>query len=248
MKFLFVIWLGLLTPLGSILQQEDITIFLVGDSTVANKPFKDGNPEKGWGQVFPLYLKEGIKVENHAVNGRSTKSFIDEGKWQAVVEKLKPGDYVIVEFGHNDAKKEDPKRYAEAETDYRKNLIKYIEDTRAKGANPVLATPIVRRRFDENGNFYDTHGKYPEVVREVAKQQNVPLLDLHCKTEQLLKNYGEERSKLLFLHIEPGEYESLPEGEKDDTHLSPYGAFRVSDLVVEEIRKSLPELVSYLKK
>lgn len=247
-KALIIIVFGLVMSLMSFMQKEDITIFLIGDSTVADKPYKGGNPEKGWGQVFPLYLQEGVRVENHAVNGRSTKSFIDEGRWDKVMSCIKKGDYIIIEFGHNDAKGEDPKRYAEADTDYRNYLKKFITDTRAKGATPILATPIVRRRFDENGEFYDTHGRYPEVVREVAREQDVPLLDLHKRTMQLVKTFGEERSKDLFLHISPGEYESLPEGEKDDTHLSAYGAFKVSDLVVEEIEKEVPQLSKYFKK
>lgn len=227
---------------------EEITIFMVGNSTMADKPFKDGNPEKGWGQVFPLYFKEGVTLENHAVNGRSTKSFIDEGRWKVVVNKIKPGDYVIIEFGHNDEKKKDPKRYAEAHTNYKWNLEKFVDETREKDGIPILATPIVRRRFDEEGKFYNTHGDYPDVVRGVAKEKNVVLLDLQKKTEDLLKQYGEKRSKLLYLHIESGEYPSLPDGRKDDTHLSPTGAFRVCDLAVEEIKTKVEQLASYLKK
>ncbi|GAA4443038.1 hypothetical protein GCM10023188_43470 [Pontibacter saemangeumensis] len=236
----------LVLPLLSYIQQEKPTIFLIGDSTLADKPYGKGNPEKGWGQVFPLYLQEGVKVENHAVNGRSTKSFRDEGRWDKVLQKLKKGDYVFIEFGHNDEKSEDPKRYAAPETDYRKNLERYVAETRAKGAIPVLATPIVRRKF-EGGELVDTHGKYPDVVREVAAKRKVPLLDLERKTKELVSRYGEERSKALFLHIAPSEYESLPEGREDNTHLSAYGAFRVSDLVVEEMREALPEVAKLLK-
>ena len=237
----------LMLPLLSYIQKKETTIFLIGDSTVADKPYGKGNPEKGWGQVFPLYLQEGVKVENHAVNGRSTKSFRDEGRWDKVLQKLKKGDYVIIEFGHNDAKSEDPKRYAAPTTDYRQNLERYISETRAKGAIPVLATPIVRRKF-ENGVLVDTHGLYPAVVREVANKQNVPLLDLEKRTRELVSRYGEEKSKALFLHIDPSEYESLPEGKADDTHLSAYGAFRVSDLVAEEMQTALPGIAKFLKK
>ena len=242
-----LILLLLFSPLAFLLQNDEITIYLVADSTVADKPFKNGNPEKGWGQVFPLYLKDGIRIDNHAVNGRSTKSFMDEGRWDKVLSLISPGDYVIIEFGHNDQKIKDPKRYTDPDTAYRANLKKYIADTRAKGGKPVLATPIVRREFDEQGKLVDTHGKYPDVVRQVAKEEKVPLLDLEAKTRELLINYGEESSKQLFLHINPGEYSSLPDGRADDTHLSPYGAFRVCDLVVEEIHSELPELVQYLK-
>ncbi len=241
---LFLAMMSLILPL----QEDEITIFLVADSTVSDKPFHEGgNPEKGWGQIFPLYLKEGIKVDNHAVNGRSTKSFMDEGRWDKVLELLKPGDYVIIEFGHNDQKSEDPKRYADPDKAYRANLKKYIAETRAKGAHPILATPIVRRKF-ENGELIDTHEAYPQVVKEVGKEENVPVLNLHEKSLALVKAYGEERSKQLYLHIAPGEYASLPEGREDDTHLSPLGAFRICDLVAEELVTKVPELAKYLRK
>ncbi len=228
-------------------KDESQTIFMVGNSTMADKPYKNGNPEKGWAQVFPLYFKEGIKIENHAKNGRSTKSFLTEGRWAAVLYKMRTGDYVIIEFGHNDSRKDNPERYAEANTDYRLNLIKMIEEARSKGGIPVLATPIVRRRFDKNGIFYDTHGDYPKVVRELAAEYKVPLLDLHKKTTELLIQYGEKRSEQLFLIIKPGEYKSLPEGKDDNTHLSANGAFKVCDLAVEEIREAVPELAAWLK-
>lgn len=227
-----------------------ITIFMIGNSTMADKPYaveNGGNPEKGWGQILPLYFSEGISIENHAVNGRSTKSFISEGRWEKVLTSIRSGDYVIMEFGHNDQKEYDTTRYAAAETGYRSNLLKFISETRSKGGIPVLATPIMRRRFDENGVFYDTHGKYPEVVRELAATEKVPLLDLHRETGELLEQFGQAASKALFLHIAPFEYTSLPEGRSDDTHLSAYGAFKVCDLAAAEIRRNIPDLAAYLK-
>ena len=228
------------------LQQDEITVYMIGDSTMANKPYKGGNPEKGWGQVFGLYFKDQVKVDNHAVNGRSTKSFIDEGRWNKVFEQLKKGDYVIIEFGHND-QKEDEKRHTDPEKGYRENYTKFIEETREKGAIPIIATPIVRRRFDEEGNFYGTHGAYPDVIRELSNEYDVPLLDLHKLSMQLVKDFGEERSKQLYLHITPGEYASLPEGRSDDTHLSAYGAFKIADLAAGEISEKVPALAEYLK-
>jgi lysophospholipase L1-like esterase len=224
-----------------------ITLFMIGNSTMADKPFKDGNPEKGWGQLFPLYFLDKIKIENHAVNGRSTKSFIDEGRWDSVLSKISEGDYVIIEFGHNDSKKEDLTRYAEANTNYKKNLIKFVRDTRLKGGIPILATPIVRRRFDDKGKFYDVHGDYPKVVREISKDMDVFLLDLHKKSEEYIVKLGEERSKDFYLHIDADEYNSLPEGKTDDTHLSPYGAFRICDFACDEIKLKIPELAKFLK-
>lgn len=229
------------------ISEEFPTIYMIGNSTMADKPYKNGNPEKGWGQIFPLYFKPGIRIENHAVNGRSTKSFLDEGRWDSVLSKIKPGDYVIIEFGHNDAKTDDSKRFAAPRTDYRINLIKFITETRSKEGIPILATTIVRRRFDKDGKFYDVHGDYPIVVRELADELNIQLIDLHKRTEQMLIEFGEERSKLLFLFIEPNEYKSLPEGRVDNTHLSAYGAFKVCDLAAEEIRNNIPELFIFLK-
>jgi lysophospholipase L1-like esterase len=226
---------------------KKMTIFMIGNSTMADKPLKDGNPEKGWGQIFPLYFNDGIKIENHAVNGRSTKSFIDEGRWDTVVSRIKPGDYVIMEFGHNDAKKDDPKRFADANTDYKWNLQKFINEARQKEGIPILATPIVRRRFDEQGKFYDVHGDYPKVVRELSEKMNVALLDLHKKSEDYIIKLGEERSKEFYLHIDSDEYNFLPNGLEDNTHLSPCGAFRICDFACDEIKLKIPLLSQYLK-
>ena len=123
-------------------------------------------PETGWGMVFPDFFDTTqIKFENHAVNGRSTKSFRDLGHWDKMLARVKPGDYVLLQFGHNDSKEDDPVRYAPAKTDYRDNLNRYIAEIRAKGAQPVLLTPVVRRNFDKNNHFVDKHGDYPEIGR-----------------------------------------------------------------------------------
>lgn len=227
--------------------KDEITFFLVGDSTMANKPYAGSNPEKGWGQVFPLYFKEGIRFENHAVNGRSTKSFRDEGRWDVVMERIKTGDYVIVEFGHNDQKINSADRYAFADSTYRENLVRYVNEVREKGGKPVLATPISRRSFNEHGVLIDSHGQYSVVVREVAKEYDVPLFDLHAKTVEVIEQFGLDKSKELFLHYRPDDYSQFPEGREDNTHLSPTGAFKVSDLAVEELRRELPELIKFLK-
>ncbi|MBK7629517.1 MAG: rhamnogalacturonan acetylesterase [Ignavibacteriales bacterium] len=248
-SFLFIVLVANLVVIYAQTDEpaKNITIFMIGNSTMADKPLKDGNPEKGWGQIFPLYFSDGIKIENHAVNGRSTKSFIDEGRWDTVVPKIKPGDYVIMEFGHNDAKKDDPKRFADANTDYKWNLQKFINETRQRGGIPILATPIVRRRFDELGKFYDVHGDYPNVVRDISVKMNVLLLDLHKKSEEYIIKLGEERSKGFYLHIDADEYNSLPNRLEDNTHLSPCGAFRICDFAADEIKLKIPQLARYLK-
>src|SRR5918911_1653018 len=152
--------------------KEPITVYLAGDSTMAEKQ-PDKRPETGWGEMLQKHFDENkVKIENHAQNGRSTKSFIAEGRWQAIVDKLKPGDYVFIQFGHNDESKDKGERYTPPD-EFRKNLIRFVADVRAKKSIPVLLTPIMRRRFDKQGNFHDTHGEYPDIVRSVAAKERV---------------------------------------------------------------------------
>lgn len=222
-------------------------LHLVGDSTMANKPVDTPNPEHGWGQLLPQFFQDPSMVVNHAVNGRSTKSFLDEGRWQQVVDALQPGDWVIIQFGHNDEKTEDPKRYAAPHGAYQENLRRFVRDVRAKGANPVLATPTVRRSWDGAGHLCDTHGEYPEAMREVATQEKVPLLELNTLTAALVAGHGVEGSKKLFLWIPAGAYQRKPEGWKDDTHFSAYGAERVAALAVQEMLRLQLPLVQWLR-
>ena len=229
-------------------QKQVITVYLAGDSTMAEKT-SDKRPETGWGEYLQSQFDdERVKIENHAQNGRSTKSFIDEGRWQAITEKLKKGDYVFIEFGHNDQKKEDPKRFADANTDYRNNLIRFIKDVRAKKAFPVLLTPVMRRKFDAAGNFEDTHGDYPDAVRKVADEQKVPLIDMHRLSEAVIKRYGAEDSRKLFLQLKAGENPNYPKGVEDNTHFSPLGAEEMAKAVVAEIERQKINLRKYLKK
>jgi lysophospholipase L1-like esterase len=225
-----------------------IVVYLAGDSTMAKKTF-DRRPETGWGEYLQIQFDATkVKVEDDALNGRSTKSFIDEGRWQEIVNKLKSGDYVFIQFGHNDEKKEDPKRYAEARTGYRDNLIKFINEVRAKKASPVLLTPVVRRRFDDKGQFFDTHGEYPDVVRAVAAEFKVPLIDLHRRSEALEKRFGVEDSKKLHLILRKGENPNFPDGIEDNTHFSPFGAEQMARAAANGIRESGIELAKYLVK
>jgi lysophospholipase L1-like esterase len=221
------------------------TLYLVGDSTMAHKPDL-GLPERGWGQLFEGLVRPPLQVANRAINGRSTKSFRDEGHWQAVLEALRPGDFVLVQFGHNDEKTEDPTRYADADGAYRQNLERYVRETRAHGAAALLATSVVRRRWDERGSLVDTHGDYPRVVREVAAREGVPLIDLEEATRALLLERGPQASKALFLHFEPGEHPRLPEGKHDDTHFSELGARTVAEIVARELVRLHSPLAAYL--
>lgn len=226
--------------------KNPVTIYLAGDSTCANK-LAEKRPETGWGEMFGKFFKENkVKIDNRAMNGRSTKTFISEGRWQSIVDSVQKGDYVFIQFGHNDSAKEKGERYAPPQ-DYRKNLIKFIEEVRAKRANPILLTPVMRRRFDKDGKFYDTHGEYPEIVRDVAKKQKVSLIDMHRESEKLLVDLGAERSKKLFLILQKGESPNYPDGLDDNTHFSPEGAEEMAKIVVAEIRREKIGLRKYLK-
>jgi len=224
-----------------------MTIYTIGDSTMANKPEPDKNPEKGWAQVLPQYFKPGVIIINKAMNGRSTRSFINENRWDTVNNSLKKGDYVFIQFGHNDQKDQDPNRYTNPHTAYRYNLIKFITDCRKKGAHPVLFTSIVRRNFNDKGVLLDTHGEYPLEVRLVALEYKVPFIDLQYLTELMEMKEGVEGSKLLHLHFKPGELDYYPNGKDDDTHLSQKGADEISKIVVEQLRLMNLPLKKFIK-
>jgi acetyl esterase/lipase len=234
---------GLLTGASA----PSVDVYMIGDSTMADKAEQDINPEVGWGQVFPRYFTADVRVHNHAVNGRSTKSFIDEGKWAAVEHELKKGDYVFIEFGHNDEKKGDSTRYADPHGAYRANLDRFIRETRARGATPILLTPIVRRAFDAHGALRQTHGDYPEVVRGLAKADNVAFIDLEAETRRLVQAAGPDSSKRLYDYVGPGESLMFPKGREDDTHLSMRGAIAVAGLVAKSLAHSTPALSKFVR-
>jgi len=226
--------------------QGPVTIYLAGDSTMAEKT-ADKRPETGWGEKLQAFFDPlKVRVENRAKNGRSTRSFIEEKSWAAIVDKLKKGDYVFIQFGHND-QKENTERYA-SPADYGKNLVTFVNEVRAKKALPVLFTPVVRRRFDEQGAFFDTHGKYPDAVRSVAAELKVPLIDMHRKSEKLLREFGAEGSRKLFLQLKPDEHPNYPKGIEDNTHFNDYGAEQMASLAVDGIRETKLGLVKYLRK
>ncbi|MBP0904232.1 rhamnogalacturonan acetylesterase [Mariniflexile gromovii] len=226
---------------------QQTTIYLIGDSTMANKENPETNPEYGWGQVLPQFFNEEVIIDNRAVNGRSSKSFTAENKWDAVLKTLKKGDYVFIQFGHNDQKINDPNRYTNPHTSYRYNLIKFVLETREKGAIPVLFSSIARRNFNDAGTLVDTHGAYPLEVRLVAQEYQVAFIDLQYLTEKLEESYGVEGSKKLHLHFEPGENSYYKEGKHDDTHLSKLGATEIAKLATLQLKKQVPSLINYIK-
>jgi len=239
---IFILFLAVTGPA----QKTQVTIFMAGDSTMAIKQ-PDKRPETGWGEMFAKYFKNGtVRIENRAINGRSTKTFISEGRWQSIIDDLKTGDYVLIQFGHNDESKDKGERYTPP-ADYRNNLIRFIADVKAKGGNPVLLTPVMRRKFDSSGNLVDTHGEYPDLVRAVANEHNVPLIDMHRDSEVLIKGYGVEGSRKLFLQLQPGENANYPKGIEDNTHFNPIGADEMAKLAVKGIKENKIGLRKYLK-
>ena len=277
MKTKLTILLGLLLMFSAFTSEKQvITIFTIGDSTMANKPLEGGNPERGWGQMLSRYFSEEIVIDNHAVNGRSSKSFIDEGRWDKVLAKLKKGDYVFIQFGHNDEKR-DEKRHTDPGTTFDANLKRFVEEARAKGAIPVLFNSIVRRNFgkadadavakavvqddiregiDPNApqaevntgaRLIDTHGAYLDSPRNVARELEVPFVDLNRVTHNLVEQMGPEASKQLFVWVAPNTVPALPKGREDNTHLNVRGAATVAWLAVQEVIKVVPALKPYVR-
>lgn len=275
MRYIYFIVTLLLSvaAMGASEPADTVTVFMIGDSTMANKPLDKENQERGWGQMLPLYFQGAIKIDNHAVNGRSSKSFIDEGRWEKVRESLNPGDYVIIQFGHNDEKSHDPKRYTKVGGSFNENLTKFVKEARAKGATPILMNSIARRNFpapdgtvqaqtddkqkewnQQNLNeivegevLVDTHGAYLEAPRDVATKEKAIFIDLNKDTRELVQSYGPELSRSLFMWIPAGKYEFCPKGKVDNTHLNIFGGMVVARLAANRLAENIPELRRYIR-
>lgn len=249
--------------------KSKLTIFMIGDSTMANKNITGGNPERGWGMMLPGFFSEDILIDNHAVNGRSSKSFIDEGRWDKVLSKMKKGDYVFIQFGHND-EKADTTRHTVPGGSFDDNLRRFVNETRARGGKPVLFNSIVRRNFvqpldasiskdtrhdagstdkpEEGDTLFDTHGAYLESPRSVAAELNVPFIDMNRLTHELVQNMGAQASKQLFMWVEPNIVPAFPKGREDNTHLNINGGRIVAGLAADAIAETLPELAPHVRK
>ncbi|MFF7049315.1 rhamnogalacturonan acetylesterase [Streptomyces griseorubiginosus] len=201
------------------------TLYIAGDSTAAQK-YSDAAPETGWGMALPFFLQRDLSVANHAVNGRSSKSFVDEGRLDVMLGLIRPGDVLLVQFGHNDEKSEDPTRYTEPWSTYQEYLRLYVEGARARGARPVLATSVERRKFDASGTAVPTHKEYPAAVRALAAEEGVALLDIQALSIALWQRLGVEETKRYF---------NWTATEQDNTHFNPPGAIAVARLVAGEL-------------
>lgn len=267
-KSLICLLMALITLTAFKEGEKKITVFMIGDSTMANKSITGGKPERGWGHVLGGFFTEDIIVDNHAVNGRSSKSFIDEGRWDKVLSRIKPGDYVVIQFGHND-EKPNPDRHTDPGTTFDANLSRFVNEARERGANPILMNAIVRRNFIapkdptvsedarpdaskskekvEGDTLYDTHGTYLDSPRNVAKKLNVPFVDANKITHELVQGLGREESKKLFMWVEPNTVPAVPKGSVDNTHLNVYGARVVAGLLVDAMAEAVPALAPYVR-
>jgi pectinesterase len=213
------------------------TIHLMGDSTMAEKDLTGGNPERGWGMMLPNFVDDSFWVVNYAQNGRSTKSFIDRGLWDKVYDALQPGDYVFIQFGHNDAKADDPERYAPAYGAYQDNLRTFIRGAREKGATPVLLTPVARRWFKGGKLDRNCHTDYPAAMKQVAEEMGVTLLDITTPTLDWIESIGDEASKAYFM---------ISTGKDDNTHTVACGARKVTEIVCDALKAQVPAIGEHL--
>ena len=245
------------------------TIFVIGDSTAAEKDNYKKSPERGWGMVLQGCFDEKVLVDNHAVNGRSSKSFLDQGRWNKVLERIKPGDYVVIQFGHNDEKPK-PDRHTDPGTTFDEHLRRYIRETQAKGATPILMTPVVRRcwwtedvkndddeklrntvygadEFVNSDTLVDTHGAYTKVQESIAKEMNIPFVDANKITHDIETKMGIEGSRKLHMWFRPGEEAREPNGKKDNTHYNEYGAHVVANALADAMGQKVKALRKHVQ-
>jgi lysophospholipase L1-like esterase len=254
--------LAIVVALSSfIIKKKVVTVYLIGDSTMADysnnyDPGKDymktRYPVTGWGQVFQqfmhsdsLYKVEGlikgdsVIVDDRARGGRSTRTFFQEGRWRAVFESLKENDVVLIQFGHNDAAENKPERYVDIEG-YKEFLRLYVTQTRQKGARPVILTPVARNYPWKEGRLTNVHGDYDQAAKEVARELNVPLIDLNQRSMDHFSAMGRDYvTEKYFMNLPAGVYEAYPEGQNDNTHFQPKGAKAVARLVFEGMQELL---------
>jgi lysophospholipase L1-like esterase len=221
-------------------EREDVTmVFMAGDSTVTDQ---SSEPFAGWGQMLPVFFGPQACIANLAQSGLTLDSFERQHRLKKILADLRPGDFVLVQFGHNDQK--DKREGAGPFTTYADGLRRYVDAIQTRGGRPVLVTPVARRRFDSEGTVFESLGDFPEAVRRVATERGVPLVDLNDASKRLYQALGKEPSKQAFVH---GVFPGRPEPLNDDSHFSNYGAHQIARCVVESIRTGIPGLASLLR-
>jgi len=212
-------------------------IYLIGDSTCQTND-KSTYPQKGWGQVFKNYISSDYEVINLAKNGRSTKSFIDMGHFHYVEDNLSKNDFLFIEFGHNDEKKEDLTRYTNPSIEYKDNLRFYINFCLKKKATPILLSPISRRKYVNGLIDISDHEPYRKAMEEVAKELNVLFIDMTLITKKFLDKIGDIKSREYFMYFEKDIYKNYKDGMTDNTHLRPKGAKKICELIIKELKNT----------
>ncbi|WP_316798809.1 rhamnogalacturonan acetylesterase [Pedobacter frigidisoli] len=238
-----------------LLKSPPVKVYLIGDSTVADYSMEKDYMEKkypitGWGQVFQPFLSsdslpklrklikgDSAIVIDKAKGGRSTKTFFNEGRWKEVMDSLNKNDLVLIQFGHNDGAKDRPERYVDI-PGYKDYLRMYVKDTRAKGAIPVLLTPVARNSPWKEGKLFNSHTDYPQAVKDVAKELNVKMIDLNELSAKFFTKKGKDFSaRNYFMNLDSGKYVAYPKGQKDNTHFQPEGAREVARIVYNALKK-----------
>lgn len=214
-----------------------VKIFWAGDSTVKQNYYMSF-PQTGIGQAYGLFLKRSVKIENFAENGRSTKSFIDEGRLEYIDREIRKGDFLYIQFGHND-EKPDEARHTESFGSYQDNLRRFVDVARKHEAYPLLITPLYRRLFQDDKKTLKekVHLDYPEAMIALAKELDVPVVDLCALSKAKIEEAGYETTKKWYLHVPAGIYPNFPDGKEDNSHLQYEGAYRFSSIIAEEVAK-----------
>lgn len=220
-----------------------VTLFLAGNSTVVDEA---NEPWCGWGQMFPLFFTSKVAVANYAESGEAANTFVSSKRFAKLLIKIKKGDYLFIEFGHNDQKQKGEGKGPY--TSYKSDLKYLVDEARKKGANPVLVTSMHRRSFDENGKVINTHGEYPNAVRLLAKEENVPLIDLNNMSKELYEAWGVEGSKKAFVHYPAGTFPGQDKALEDNTHFNPYGGYQIARCIISGIIEANLPIEKYIKK
>lgn len=220
-----------------------VTLFLAGNSTVVDEA---NEPWCGWGQMFPLFFTSKVAIANYAESGEAANTFVSSKRFTKLLTKIKKGDYLFIEFGHNDQKQKGEGKGPY--TSYKSDLKYLVDEARAKGANPVLVTSMHRRSFDENGKVINTHGEYPNAVRLLAKEENVPLIDLNNMSKDLYEAWGVEGSKKAFVHYPAGTFPGQDKALEDNTHFNPYGGYQIARCIIKGIIDGDLPIEKYIKK
>lgn len=220
-----------------------VTLFLAGNSTVVDEA---NEPWCGWGQVFPLFFTSKVAIANYAESGEAANTFVSSKRFAKLLTKIKKGDYLFIEFGHNDQKQKGEGKGPY--TSYKSDLKYLVDEARAKGANPVLVTSMHRRSFDENGKVINTHGEYPNAVRLLAKEENVPLIDLNNMSKELYEAWGVEGSKKAFVHYPAGTFPDQDKALEDNTHFNSYGGYQIARCIIKGIIEADLPIEKYIKK